>query len=575
MRKDKRKKLSGSGLSTQPALELRQSFIDRVGGWAFVLCVLGVLTLSFGLNTAALDWGQCGYISWQPDSIEGYQTLCHMPRLFKTWTHKYPRGQYLINAAFYQPLLSHWTKHPVEGRDSQGRLVSSVLDAGRLYKLAGIARWISAIMSVLIVWAVILISLSLFKDKLAACLAGLTLSTSVIYIFYSCSGCVDIPAMFWFTWACFGVVKAVETNKWRYYLLLGFCCAYSVCTKEGVGTFIVGLGLAMWALMIEKSRRDGLSWQKSVGSIFTLRILVTIAVIFTVFLTLEGFWNGSAEFTARITHWGQVVKDEFLPRFHGHLPILWQSCTQLYLGLGWPYMAALVVALVYWGWRFRWKLVFALGPLVTFYLLTVLNIVFNAPRFMLCGYVGIAVMIGKTLADFLRYKRVPVWLRYPPVVFLFVVSLVGSVGLDLEMRNDTRVRAERWVNEHIDKGELVAVSMKKIYAPRLIYNGYKAINDWSSRGVRTQSGLQKVYPKYLVASPDWPCIPNNSDPEFRKKLFADETGYVKVAEFGPLYFANRQSLWGINIRPQERIGRLSPRMWIYEKRSDDIMGTDK
>jgi len=57
----------------------------------------GLLIFCFCLNLIGLEWGCSGHVPWQPDSIEGIVILSQMPATFSTWTHKYPRGQFLIN----------------------------------------------------------------------------------------------------------------------------------------------------------------------------------------------------------------------------------------------------------------------------------------------------------------------------------------------------------------------------------------------------------------------------------------------------------------------------------------------
>jgi hypothetical protein len=122
------------------------------------------------LNTAALDWGQTGDVSWSPDTIEGRITVIYLPQLFKMWTHKYPRGHYLVSALFYKPMIAGWESSPVTVRTPDGRILSTPLDEKRLYRLASVSRNISIFMAGGILLGIFLTARKLLKDDLAASL---------------------------------------------------------------------------------------------------------------------------------------------------------------------------------------------------------------------------------------------------------------------------------------------------------------------------------------------------------------------------------------------------------------------
>jgi hypothetical protein len=197
----------------------------------FAILILWAL----GLNQIENQWGLTGFSSWQPDSLEGYQTVNHMKLLFEHWRHKYPRGQFLINGLFYQPLLSHWEKNPVTFKNSANSVQQTVLTVDRLKVLAAVSRWIVTVMSLGTITAVFLTTLYLFGDYLSAWLAGFILSTSGLFVFYSSFGHIDVPFTFWYAWAGCFCVLAAKRNLWRFYIPAALCAAYAVCTKEGYG----------------------------------------------------------------------------------------------------------------------------------------------------------------------------------------------------------------------------------------------------------------------------------------------------------------------------------------------------
>ena len=575
----------------------------------YISAVVASLSISFVLNVIGINWGRSGYVPWQPDSIEGVTIVNELPKTFEKWTYKYPRGYFVINGIFYKPIIDHWKKHPEQVRTSRGKVVNAALTTERLEKLAQITRWITIVLAGATVLAVMLTAAVLFRDKTAAILAGLSLAVMQLFVFYSSSGCVDVPAMAFYAFSGYFAVKAIYHGKWRHYLGLGFCVAYAVCTKEGIGVFLLGLVFGMWGLMFEKAEsgkgragqgrgdRGGtkssakrtrtesvavlscpgetagsgclvrnciIRLKQAVLLIISVKILAAVVVCALVFGLLNGFSGGSGEFLDRVSHW-KVVTEGFLESFKGHSELLWRSCRQLYQGLGWPLLAVVLGSTVYFSVRHRWKLLFTAGPLVFFYLITVVNIHFNAPRFMLPGYVGLAILIGKGSADWLRCRKIPAVLRISGIVLVFGLSFLYCLGLVLETANDTRERAEKWVHQHVNPKAVIGAAMPKGYAPRLHYQGYRQISNWHSEGVRIGNRKIKFYPDYLIVSTDWPCLSRPTDPEFRKKLFKGKTNYRKVADFQVKYLPPNGIVFGLAGWPTKRHSRISPRMIIFEK----------
>jgi hypothetical protein len=140
------------------------------------------------------------------------------------------------------------------------------------------------------------------------------------------------------------------------------------------------------------------------------------------------------------------------------------------------------------------SLVFVLAPVATFYLLIVARTHFTASRFFVPAYVCFSVVIGKTAADWIRFNRAPRLVRYTVTAIVGVLTVLYCIGLKLEMRYDTRNRAEAWVSGHVEKNTLIGIGMKRWYAQRLKFNGYKAIEGWHSEGVRTARGDIKIFP---------------------------------------------------------------------------------
>ena len=125
-----------------------------------------VAIVSITLNSIGLTWGQNGDVPWQSDSLGGVTTLRQMPYLFGRWKYKYPRVQFLINAAFYKPMLDRWKKDPVWSTAKGGtKTVQRVLNFDRINTLIMTSNIISAIMGAATVVAVFLTVKILFDES--------------------------------------------------------------------------------------------------------------------------------------------------------------------------------------------------------------------------------------------------------------------------------------------------------------------------------------------------------------------------------------------------------------------------
>jgi hypothetical protein len=195
--------------------------------------------------------------------------------------------------------------------------------------------------------------------------------------------------------------------------------------------------------------------------------------------------------------------------------------------------------MIYLLFKNRTVFLFAAIPLAVFYILTIMRLHFVAQRYFVPTCTIIAMVTGFTLAAWLRAPRIPAWARYAVIFLICGLTVLYCIGLKLEMRNDTRHRLEVWVDEHVDKNALIGCGMRRWYAPRVKFKGYKLIDDWCSKGVETNRGIVKVFPDYLIMSRMFPCTNDyRNDSVFKNDLYEGKGGYIHAAEFKAIYTAS-------------------------------------
>ena len=233
--------------------------------------------------------------------------------------------------------MKHWEANPVQMRNAQGQTVSMPFTVDRYAVLALISHWISACMSVLGVLLIIYIAYYLFDDYVAAILSGLALASCFLYVFFSHTGNVDLPSVFWFIGAMFFGIRAFQRLRLFDFILLGFSAGWLVCTKEGNATFLFGLGLAFWAMHVKAVKQKDASLKKAILSFWNRKTLLAIIVFLVIVLLLNGFLGGPDEFMGRMSSWKKVT-EEFEKGYQGPWALFSRACNNIYYGVGWPFL---------------------------------------------------------------------------------------------------------------------------------------------------------------------------------------------------------------------------------------------
>jgi hypothetical protein len=526
----------------------------------------GITVLSFVLNIIGISWGSTGYIPWHDDSIAGITTVREMPRLSGDWTYKYPPLQFMINSVFYKPLLKKWKQNPETIQMPDGRTARQALSYDRINVLILISNFISAIMAAAVVIAVYQTVKVLFDDPLAGVFSSLTVALCQLFVLFGHLGNVDMPATFWFAFGVMFIVKAVCKNKWRYYILTGICFAMSVSTKDSMPNYIFGAAIAAAVMFVTNKAGEG-GLKKAFADLFDLKIIIAIIIFTFIYLIANDVFSNPEGFIKRFSFWLKEVKtDKWDSNFTGQWPLLFQTLGLLAGGYGWPLIGVIFISMIYCFVRYKQKALIAILPLLTFYLIVTVNVRFVHDRYLSPISSCLAFAAGKGIADWLRWKKLPMFFRVLPVVIIYTLSLLYCIGLDLEMRNDSRYAAEEWFVKNVRPNEHIAVLCDIRWSPRLHLTNlnFSYRRSYNNIGGTTADVLQinPAYPKYI-------CVLANHlkifAPAFRQQLTDGTLGYKQVKVFDNKYLYPKLSIyslagWGI-ARPHF----ISPDVLVFEK----------
>lgn len=497
--------------------------------------LLSIVAISFALNSIGLDWGRTGFVPWQPDSIEGITTIRENSRLFREWTYKYPRGQFLINAIFYKPFLDEWEKNPIPTKTRDGKPVWSVLNQSRLDKLAHISRIIVMLMGVGTVIAVFMTTRILFDNYLSAVFSGLALAFSNLFVFYSHVGNVDVPCIFWFAWGIYFTATSIYVGRWFHFALMGLCFSFSMCTKDAMVGYVIGMIPAYWFLSIDKAKNQGKSLKKAVCAVFSRKLIIAVLVFLLSYALLQDILTSPNAFARRMSHWvGGHGVTNFNKGFKGQLPLFVGSCRHVYTSLGWPFLITAIVSLLYLISKKPWLVGFALIPLLVFYVTVVINVKMSCPRYFLPGFIGIAFIIGYGNSVFWKIKKYLQPVGIILIVTIYILSFLYCVGLDLEMADDPRERTEKWFVENVSRDKTIAGPICRNYSPRLHFQGFRFISPWYVKQKNGNFIFRDACPDYIVTSKHW-ALNNPVTKSFQNALEEKRLNYSLVADFRNKY----------------------------------------
>ncbi len=523
-----------------------------------------LLLISAIMNSIGADWGLPNDAPWHPDSIAGIESVLHRNKTFGEWEHRYPRVQFIINAVFYEPFLRYWATRPVRVRTSAGpRMRVLFLSMPRISLLIRISRVVSALMGVGVVVAVLLTARLLFRDELAAILAAGALAVCQGFIFLSHLGNVDLPATFWFAWGLYFALKAVQSHRWRHFLLLGVMIGLAACTKEPLAAYAVGLAAGTAVLLVSKRRAEGRNLKQAVRSLLNQKVIAAAVVSLLIFCLLNGLLTNPDAFARRMRHWiGHAGATEWNVEYAGQLNLLGQACADVYGSMGWPLLAATILGAVYCLKKFPKEAVYCILPLVSFYVLVVVNVRYTHSRFYLPALAGLMILAGKGLADFIRgagHRRI----RRVIVSLVFVLSFGYGLATILEMIYDTRHRAEDWFVENVPKETHVAALASKHVAPQIALDGFYYTRRWAERQT---ADILRGRPPYVIMVEN-AYTHRSFDPKLKEALLNGSLGYKQAAVFERTFLYPAKNALSIAGWPIKTDPVLSPRVIVLTETS--------
>ena len=429
--------------------------------------VLAVLVLhGFGLW-----WGLPASEGWDVDGIAPRDFL---PGVVKTFTpgdyFTYPPLHLLLLSLLTLPItLVQAARAPSLAPQD---LVAAFIDVRVMTAFAVVARLVNLVMSVGIV---------VVMSKLAALIFGPRARSWVIAFagveaactYYGHTSNLDVPAFFWASLALLALARAIEADAPRDLRRVGVLAALAIATKDqAYAVFAVTMPVALGAWLVTRARRSELAKEiVRLGLVTPAMVLVLDGALFnpTGFAARLRFLTGHAsqdfaqyanDAKGRLAAFSDAVT--FLPN---HYPAVVAALFVLGLGVAAVRGAAGEV-------RANRRLV-ALVPALGMLSFT---LAFNCvarrveERFMLPQMQLLAVYAGGAVSVLLAATSGrPKALRLAVVAGASLVLALGlrvSLTVIVNMLEDPRYIAERWLRDNTKPGDVVETYGGNVYLPR-------------------------------------------------------------------------------------------------------------
>jgi hypothetical protein len=478
------------GLLVVAAAMLARRGIRRLGRLLERVCewraLAWILAASFLLNVAGIGWGLPG--SWVAIELKPAYVLGALSQHFSHgWFDAYPPVHfYLLSAAWSPLLLLSWLD-----RISFDGTVGYTL-------LVLVSRFVSLIMAAGIVIAACVCGTRAFGRR-AGLAAAAIVALITPFLYYAKTANVDVPYLFWWALSMVFFLQLLEGGRLLNYVMFAAAATLSVCTKDqAYGLYL--LLPPVIVVQIWRENRAALVPAAFWRALIDRRLIgaaATSALLFALSQNLLFNFGGFMEHVRFITGPGSVAYRVYEPTLAGHVELLRETIRLIQISMGWPLflvgVAGMLMALA--APRFRRIAIWLLAPVASYYLGFINVILYNYDRFVIPMCFVLAIFGGLVFDRLLSLPALARRWGIAAAGAAFAYTLLYSATVDVLMISDSRYAAERWMQEHVRRTDLVGVSGLREYLPRF--------GDLHLEDITSLEELRQEHPEYVVLNADY------------------------------------------------------------------------
>lgn len=529
-----------------------------------LLSLFLIFSLGIALYLPAINWGLPARTSWSQDTIAGVRTLGAVEEWPSRWHGIYPPLHYLLLRAAYEPILRHWshsgglTVNPETGQTELSE--PQTARTGTLFLVAGLLSAIMAVGTGLVLYAA---ARRLTDDDPSAVAAAVALMIGGDFTYFAHLGNVDVPSVFWFACSVYFYLRLCHKVTLRDSVLLGLCGSLAMSTKDAVAGAYPGMAAALLALEIRR-RPPGHSFpRKILESLCRREWLAGLFTFILPYLLLNGIpWN-LHDYRTRMRFGLAISSDVVFTQHHRYsnpAELLGATILHAASSVGWPMLAAMLVAVLYTLRRRRRTAFLILAPAVSYLFIVLGATRFVYARFLLPVFALVAILVGITADDLWKRKLYSTWMRNLIVFMVLIPSLAYAMAVNAEMLTDSRYDAETWFLENVPPPADVGAFCKPQYLPRLHELGYATF-----LVTMKPESFDRPQPEYLVlTSFDYESY-DETQRVCMNELLSERLGYREVARFQHRYLGAGSSYLSLAGWFTPSLGKISPTLIILRR----------
>jgi hypothetical protein len=552
-----------------------------------------VLAIVLLVRLIGIGWGLPASDGWDNDGIAPRDFLAGIVETFTPGHYfTYPPVHLLLLGLLTLPVtVVALVRAP---SSAPAAIIGEILQVPYMTSIACVARLVSALMSIGILYATAKIAEELRGERAGWCVAAVG-GTNAIATYYAHTTNLDVPYLFWASLALLALVRALVRREPRRLRHVAILSALAIGTKDQAYAVIllaVPAAIALWFALDAWARQYARAVMKETALAAAIGgglLLVTLAVVFnpTGFRARAAYLVGSA--SQDFAHYSTDA--------NGLLHVLGDSLVRFRRYYPWVFAPAAICGLVTLVRRTKANTrVAALVPLLAALSFTVL---FNFTarrtehRFLLPQMTMYAVYAGITIEPLVFAFHG--WRRHVGrglAALAFAWAIFKCLDVDANLVLDPRYDAEAWLAANVRPGDVVEVHGLNVYLPRfppeakVIRVGHEPVDKRNPlpgvSEVQADYGDAEMRPsrflvvsegwvwRYLIDLDEWTAksgkvlpktqLANSMEMDgttFFQGLVKGKRGFVKV----------HASTWDSAVWPRLDIHASTAReIWIYERK---------
>lgn len=529
-----------------------------------LLSSLLIFSLGIALYLPAINWGLPATTSWSQDTIAGVRTLGAVEEWPGRWHGIYPPLHYLLLRAVYEPILRHWSRsgglilNPETGKTELAE--PQTARTGTLFLVAGLVSAIMAVGTGLVLYAA---ARRLTDDEPSAVAAAVALMIGADFTYFAHLGNVDVPSIFWFACSVFFYLRLCHAVTLRDAVLLGLCGSLAMSTKDAIAGAYPGMAVALLVLEIRLQPPWRSFLRKVLENLRRREWLAGLAAFILPYVLLNGILWNPHDYLTRMRFGLALSSDAVFAQHHRYsnfVELLGATIFHAASSVGWPMLAAMLIAVIYTLRRRRRTAFLILTPAVSYLLIVLGATRFVYARFLFPAIALVAILVGITAGDFWKRKLYATWMRNLIVFSVLIPSLAYAMAVNAEMLTDSRYDAEAWFLENVPPPADVGAFCKPHYLPRLHELGYSTFLVTMKR-----ESFNRPQPEYLIlTSFDYESY-DETQTACMSELLTERLGYREVARFQRRYLGAGASYLGLAGWFTPPLGKISPTLIILRR----------